>query len=239
MSDASSPNKTIGAGSGSWGVIAATLWGVVTFLVPQALVGVILPLIEALPLTANMQASVEKLIMIPMMLGVVYWVVRKVYKLGWQSLGYRKILPKHLLWVALAYPAYIAIMVTIVDLAGFLTKTNLQQPQVTGFIAPHGLELIPAFIVLVIVVPVVEETIFRGFLFGAYRRKFGFLIGTLLVSLVFAAVHTPLNVQLDVFALSLVLCYLREKTDSLWPSIMLHILKNLVAFVLSFIIIVK
>lgn len=239
MSDASSPNKHAWAGHGGWGVIASTLWAAVAFLTPQVIVGTLLPWLEALPLTLNLRVSIEELVMRLLMLAIIGWVVRKAYKLGWQSLGYRGITPKHALWAVLGYPVYIAVMVVVVDLAGLLTKINLNQPQDTGFAAPHGLELVPAFIVLVLVTPIVEETIFRGFLFRAFRHKFGFIMGTVLVSLAFAAVHAPVNVQLDVFAFSLVLCYLREKTDSLWPSVMLHILKNLVAFVLSFIIIVK
>jgi membrane protease YdiL (CAAX protease family) len=41
---------------------------------------------------------------------------------------------------------------------------------------------------------------------------------------------------LDTFTLSLVLCYLRQKTDSLWPGIMLHALKNGLAFMSLFLI---
>lgn len=198
-----------------------------------------MPWFEALPLTENLRASLEESVMRLLALAIIVWVVHRVYRLGWQSLGYRGISLKHVAWAVLGYPVYIVAMSLVVNLAGILIKINLQQPQDTGFVSPHGLELIPAFMVLVIVTPIVEETIFRGFLFRAYRQRFGFVLGTILVSLLFAAVHAPLNVQLDVFAFSLVLCYLREKTGSLWSSIILHTLKNLVAFVLSFIIIVK
>ena len=41
---------------------------------------------------------------------------------------------------------------------------------------------------------------------------------------------------IDTFILSLVLCYLRVKTGSLWAGITLHALKNGIAFVALFVI---
>jgi membrane protease YdiL (CAAX protease family) len=34
----------------------------------------------------------------------------------------------------------------------------------------------------------------------------------------------------------MVLCWLRERTKSLWPSILLHVTKNALAFVLLFVV---
>ena len=41
---------------------------------------------------------------------------------------------------------------------------------------------------------------------------------------------------LDTFTLSMVLCYLRQETDSLWPGILLHALKNCIAFITLFVL---
>lgn len=96
--------------------------------------------------------------------------------------------------------------------------------------------LILAFIVLVVVGPFVEELMFRGYLFGWLRRSnIGFVPTTLIVSSLFALVHFQWNVALDVFVLSLVMCYMREKTGSLWTSVIIHALKNGVAFYFLFI----
>lgn len=223
-----------------WGVLAATFWGVMAFLVPQFWVGALLPLLEKLPLASNLKLAVEEILMRLFVLGVILWVVFKLYRLNWSSLGYRSIKLKQLGWTLTAYVAYIAATILFLSFVAALTKANLDQPQDIGFVSPSAIELLFAFIVLVLLTPFVEETLFRGFLFRAYRRRFGLLIATLLVSLLFAAVHAHFNVQIDVFVFSLVLCYLREKTDNLWPCVILHMLKNFIAFVIFYhIILIK
>jgi membrane protease YdiL (CAAX protease family) len=96
-------------------------------------------------------------------------------------------------------------------------------------------EYIMAFIALVILPPLTEELLFRGYLFGALRQKISFAPSMILTSLIFAIVHLKLNVGVDVFCLSLVLCYLREKTGTIWAGVILHMLKNSIAFYLLFI----
>lgn len=99
-----------------------------------------------------------------------------------------------------------------------------------------GFELALAFVVFVVVGPFVEEVIFRGFLFGKLRKNgVPFWLTTVVVSTVFAIAHWQWNVALDVFFLSIVMCYLREKTGSIWASVFIHMIKNGVAFYFTFV----
>lgn len=118
----------------------------------------------------------------------------------------------------------------------FLTFINFEQVQETGF-GQLGLqyEYIVAFIMLVIVAPVAEEVLFRGYLLGKLRQYAPLWVAILVTSLLFAAVHGAWNVGIDVFALSIVLCVLRVWLKSLWAPIMVHMLKNGVAFYFLFI----
>jgi membrane protease YdiL (CAAX protease family) len=92
--------------------------------------------------------------------------------------------------------------------------------------------------------PIVEETVFRGFIFTGLRGKLKFVWAAVLTSLLFATAHLEFGsgkpllwvAGLDTFTLSLALCYLREKTGSLWPGILLHALKNGVAFLSLFVL---
>ena len=112
---------------------------------------------------------------------------------------------------------------------------DLTQAQDTGFTnLTRPYEYILAFLTLVVLAPVAEEVLFRGYLYGKLRRWVGFLLGALLTSVVFGAVHGQWNVGLDVFVLSLVMCSLREVTGSIWAGILLHMLKNGLAFYLLF-----
>jgi membrane protease YdiL (CAAX protease family) len=122
---------------------------------------------------------------------------------------------------------------------------DFDQQQEIGFsTAVGGLELMVIFLGLVVIVPVAEEIIARGFLFGGLRSKLSYIPAALITSLLFGAAHlqagsgNPLlwAAALDTFILSLVLVYLREKTDSLAAPILLHVLKNGVAFTFLFVI---
>lgn len=107
-------------------------------------------------------------------------------------------------------------------------------------------EYVLAFVTLVLIAPLAEETLFRGYLYGKIRKRAPFIATMLLVSLVFAALHLPgvngdgsiqwqWNVAVDIFALSLVLTSLREYTGSIWAGVFLHMIKNGIAFYFLFV----
>lgn len=140
-------------------------------------------------------------------------------------------------WVPAGALGYLALTL-VVSVFGmlFLTFVDYSQVQNTGFGGmSHQYEYALAFITLVILAPFAEETLFRGYLFGKLRKYVPLWLAILITSLLFAVVHGQWNVGLDVFALSIILCLLRVVSGSLWPSIMLHMLKNGVAFYLLFI----
>jgi hypothetical protein len=139
-------------------------------------------------------------------------------------------------WGLLGLPVYFAFTSVLLSLAGMILPPEIMnEQQQLGFKAGGSpLDLLLIFVALVLVTPLVEEVIFRGFLWRAYRR-FGAVIAMLLVSGLFAVAHMQVNVGIDVFVLSLILCYVRLKTNSLWPAIIIHALKNFIAFYLLFI----
>lgn len=126
----------------------------------------------------------------------------------------------------------VLIMIASQIIPGF----DVNQVQNTGFNNTHqSSELILAFITLVIVAPVAEETLFRGYLYSKLRKYAPVWVAVLVTSLFFGALHGAWNVGVDTFALSIVLCSLREATGSLWASILLHMMKNGIAFYVLFI----
>jgi membrane protease YdiL (CAAX protease family) len=157
----------------------------------------------------------------------------------WRDLGYG----------LLAVPAYYAIyLLTVGVISHFVPSLNVDQRQNIGFTDVHGaLALSLTFISLVILPPLAEEIMVRGFLYSSLKKAMKILPAALLTSLIFAAAHLPEGgaagplyiAALDTFILSLVLIYLREKTGSLWASITLHGIKNFVAFISLFVIHIK
>ena len=140
-------------------------------------------------------------------------------------------------WLGIGVVSYLILTMIVQQVAGYLFPfVNYDQAQETGYagISTH-LEYILAFIGLVIVAPFAEEVLFRGYLLGKLRQHVALWLSIVLTSLLFAFVHFQWNVGIDVFALSIVLCILRVKSDSLWASILLHMTKNGIAFYFLFI----
>jgi uncharacterized protein len=142
-----------------------------------------------------------------------------------------------LVWLITGAFVYLILTVTITSLSMvLLPSANYTQEQEIGFNQlAHSWEYILAFVSLVVVAPVAEELIFRGYLFGKLRKYAPVWVSVLLSAALFAVAHMQFNVALDTFALGIVLALLRVITGSLWASIALHALKNGIAFYFLFV----
>lgn len=162
----------------------------------------------------------------------------RVLKFSWKAIGIAKPTTKSMLLVIPAFIGYFLLSALLTFLASrFIPGFNLEQAQDVGFSnLASRTDLLAGFISLVILTPIFEETIFRGLLFKGLRRKYSFWIAAVASSLLFAVAHMQWNVAIDTFALGLILCYLVEKSGSIVPSILLHALKNCLAFLLLFVI---
>jgi membrane protease YdiL (CAAX protease family) len=78
----------------------------------------------------------------------------------------------------------------------------------------------------VLVAPVFEELMFRGYLQNLWRHRWGLWTGVLLSAFMFGLWHLQNAVFAGVVGVAYSLVYLR--TRSLWPGTMLHALHNLV-----------
>ncbi len=81
--------------------------------------------------------------------------------------------------------------------------------------------------------PVVEEIFFRGFAYGAARKRYGPVVAMLLTSFIFSVMHLSWLAFLPIFFLGIFLAYLYEKTGSLVPSMSAHILHNVIMVCLT------
>jgi membrane protease YdiL (CAAX protease family) len=177
-------------------------------------------------------------------IGAIYLVLRH-YKLNFRAIGLKRPHFSDPIYGLIALPIYFVGYLATVVVAGWLIPSlNINEQQQIGFQGAHGGALILTFVSLVILPPIAEEIMMRGFLYGSLREHMSKIGAALLTSVIFAAAHLPEGGSggllwvgfIDTFILSLVLVYLREKTGSLWASITLHALKNGVAFVALFVI---
>lgn len=112
-----------------------------------------------------------------------------------------------------------------------LPGINWGQSQEVGFhsILTSG-DMIMAFVALVVIAPICEELIFRGWLYGKLRARISALPAILLVSLLFGFVHGQWNVGVVVFCMSVANCLIRELTGTIYGGILVHIIRNAIAF---------
>ena len=137
----------------------------------------------------------------------------------------------------LAWAAYMVLTVVVTALiVEYIPGVDLNQEQDVGFTSLSGsLDVLYAFLVIVIAAPFIEELAFRGYLYGTLKPYVRWIIASLITSVLFGVVHGQLNVGIDTFLLSMVLCYLRDKTGSIWSGVFVHALKNSIAFYILFV----
>ncbi len=90
------------------------------------------------------------------------------------------------------------------------------------------------------IAPLVEEVIFRGFIFGALERSSGTSAAIWLTALLFAAIHVPQlrggTAQiLAIFGVGLMLSWTRARTRSLAASYFMHLGYNGTLFVMLYV----
>ncbi len=147
----------------------------------------------------------------------------------WSDLGYA------LIGFVVYFGVYYAVLLAIIKA---IPQFNVTQKQNIGFSQTSGgFDLVLIFISLVVLPPIIEEILFRGFLYTGLRTKIPKITAALITSLLFASLHLLESnsgllwiAGIDTFILSLTLVYFREKTDSLYASMGVHMLKNFLAF---------
>lgn len=217
-----------------WGIFGGLVIGLLALWAPAFLLGpVVASLLPGLPVSDNIKVAILHSAIIVVEIGIVLTALA-AYGKNVTAIGMARLKGSHLGWAIGGFLAYFALTIVLSTIAQMYTNINYEEPQELGYQALSGIELIAAFVPLVILTPFAEEMIFRGFMLKGFRRRLPFWAATILVSIIFAVAHGQWNVGLDVFAMSIVSCYLVEKTASLWPSIFLHIIKNGVAFYLLY-----
>lgn len=143
------------------------------------------------------------------------------------------------------FVVYLVLAAGLVALFSLFPWFDASQVQDVGF--EHyitGFDRSIAFISIVVVAPIVEEIIFRGWLYGNIRERtnkklgaaWSIVVSTLLVSLAFGVMHMQWNVGVNVFVMSVVACLMREITGTIHSGIFLHMIKNGVAFYLLYLV---
>jgi len=138
---------------------------------------------------------------------------------------------------------YYAILLAAGVVVSYLSPDLENQQQNLGFTnIQSGTDNLLAFISLVVLPPLGEETLIRGYLYSGLRQTWRFLPALVITSLMFGIAHLEFGsggplvwaAAIDTAILSIVLCYLREKSGALYAGILVHMMNNLIAFGVHF-----
>jgi membrane protease YdiL (CAAX protease family) len=248
------PVVTADAKQAKWGPTAAIIISVLAYLAGSILAGIVVYAVAAL-MHKDLKESNDWLASIPgqflfvvLLEGLIITTIVLFLKhrgASIRDLGFRR---RPELGDAgravIAFVLYFGALIIASALAKGLLNVDVDQKQELGFDnVVGGTEKIITFISLVVLPPIAEEILFRGFLFTGMRKRLKFVPATIFVSLIFASLHLFASNQgllwiagIDTFILSLVLCYLREKTGNLWASIAVHMIKNTMAFIFLYVV---
>ena len=161
------------------------------------------------------------------MIGAAFFVMSDLGRPTWATFGLRPFHRSAFKWMALALLVYYAIAIVY---SVIFDPRSEQLPDELG--AEEGVGLaIATGVLLIVIAPFAEEVFFRGFLYQAFRNSFGVWPGAILSGLVFGAIHLELFKLVQLAILGVILALLFERTQSLWPPIMLHALNNTLAFI--------
>ena len=125
-------------------------------------------------------------------------------------------------WMGAAIGLYLLFVVAYVALVG--------EPEQDDF--SDDLGAVPVQILLIaIAAPVAEEICFRGMLFGGLRERLPLWAAALISGAIFGLLHvtTGVSVVPPLIVFGFLLAFVYEKTGSIVPCILLHMLNNSVA----------
>lgn len=129
----------------------------------------------------------------------------------------------------MAFPFFLLAGAIVTLIAHFFEKTPPPQEAVKIFMALRkqpGILLFIYILLVILVIPVFEELIFRAFIQNGLRKYMGMWGAIITASLIFATMHWNVYSLLPILFLSLFLGYVFEKTRNILTSISLHCLHN-------------
>lgn len=217
------------------GIVGAFLWGVLAFFAPSVILVVAAPYVYELSASDNIKNFILAFIYEALLI-VIVMAALKFYNLDFKAMGFGKFKLDYLKTALLAFAVYLPLSIVFLMGMSQLLPINVDEAQEVGFENLVGIEMILTFLLLVVLTPLAEELLFRGLMFTGFRNKLPFWPAAIAISMLFAVAHWQANVAIDVFVMSLISCYIREKSGSLWPSIFLHVFKNGLAFILLFVV---
>ena len=163
------------------------------------------------------------------------WVLKKIRDWEWADFGWRPVSLKGIASKILR--VYTIAWVINISYVLVLFKYGLTPPSSDVYSKLLGqttwYTLILNLLLAGVLAPLVEETLFRGIIFGSLQAYFGKWTAAVISAAIFSGLHLQAYGFFPRFILGIALVYLYDKYKSLYPSVALHALNNIVATLLA------
>lgn len=230
-------------------VFALALWVVLGVIVGQTLAGIILVVLPW-SLSSSVEATIAAALgyTLAILITVGVPLIFHQRKLNFEQLGIQRLVSWSDIGLgALAVVPYFMLASAVLwfgtDIMKLINPEVGQQISFTNLIGQA--EYVLAFVTLVILAPIAEELLFRGYFQGIAAAKVGKVLSVLVVAAVFGLLHLPgvtadgvvwqWGAAADTFSLGIIVGVLRLLTGSIWAGVILHALKNGIAYYFLFI----
>lgn len=125
-------------------------------------------------------------------------------------------------------PAFLGVA-NLANLAGALINRLTGSPATSEMLPSGGPELLMQFLALCVMPAIAEELLFRG-AFQGLMRPCGSAAAIFAPALLFGVLHLDLAQGLTAFACGVFLGWLAERSGSILPGMLLHLVNNALAF---------
>jgi CAAX protease family protein len=212
----------------TWGPQLA-VGGVLLALGAGILIGIPAVIVDNPPESGDLSTAANVIVQLATALGFLLVPIAIASRWGESSvglalgrLGLRRFRPGALKWMLAAIGAYLVFAAVYAAIFGTPEQEDIAE----------SFGSLPIQVLLIaIAAPISEEICFRGMLFGGLRRSLPRLAAALISGLIFGGLHalTGLSAVPPLIAFGFILALLYEKTGSIVPGILLHMLNNSVA----------
>lgn len=146
---------------------------------------------------------------------------------GFGSVGFARALGRSLLWLAAAYPLLMLVQAMVYGAAG----GEMSPQEVVEFLenADTPRDRLAVLVMAVVVAPVAEEMIFRGYLYPVGKKYFGAFASMAATSLLFAVLHGHMGSLPALFTLAMCLGLAYEKSGTLLVPMIMHAVFNAIS----------
>lgn len=192
-------------------------------------------------LTSNMLTIIEStayyVILLAVLVGVPWIVLKR--KSNLELLGVQRSLRWVDIGLALSGTVlyFVVVYAVMTAVSALFPQIDQNQVQETGITMPYGYERVLVFLLFVVAAPIAEELIFRGYLQGVLRKNgVSAILAIIIVNVLFGAAHGQWNVGISVGILGVLMSIGREITGAIWPGVLMHMIKNGIAFYALYVI---